>query len=348
MKVSIIIPVYNVSKYIERCLLSALNQTWQDLEIILVDDCTPDDSMEIAKRVAGAHVRGEIVTFLKHDKNRGQSAARNTGIDYAIGDYIYFLDSDDYLPHDSISTLAVIGKGGTYDFVSGSYEITGTQRAVPLSKMGHCSLTSNDEILSAYASNLWPRVVWNILIRKQFLKSEKLYFVEGIIHEDDFWTFQLACKAQAASFVENITYYYFTHYHSTTGNPSMWNLECRVRIIGLMYDYIMEEECLQKNRYVYTIFEEAKAKYFDRIIYFTKDTNFHHCSYMEFRHRRYISAWKAFWCFYPKISLLLCNLHYVFPSCIGYVYFKLFVKITYYWLVLPIKVKRILNIRTKK
>ena len=69
MKVSVIIPVYNVAKYIERCLLSVLNQTWQDLEIILVNDCTPDNSMEIAEKVIASHSRGGVVRCLAHEQN---------------------------------------------------------------------------------------------------------------------------------------------------------------------------------------------------------------------------------------------------------------------------------------
>ena len=71
MKVSIIVPVYNVAKYIERCLLSVLDQTWQDLEVILVNDCTPDNSMEIARRVVASHPRGTVVRCLEHEENRG-------------------------------------------------------------------------------------------------------------------------------------------------------------------------------------------------------------------------------------------------------------------------------------
>lgn len=102
MKVSIIIPVYNVSKYIKRCLKSVLGQTWKDLEIILVDDCTPDDSMDIVRGILETSSRSDIVTILKHEKNRGLSAARNTGIRQATGNYLYFLDSDDYLDRKSV------------------------------------------------------------------------------------------------------------------------------------------------------------------------------------------------------------------------------------------------------
>ena len=86
MKVSIIVPVYNVAKYIERCLLSVLNQTWPDLEVILVNDCTPDNSMEIVRRVVASHPRGAVVRCLEHEENRGLSAARNTGILASVGD----------------------------------------------------------------------------------------------------------------------------------------------------------------------------------------------------------------------------------------------------------------------
>ena len=70
MKVSVIIPVYNVAKYIERCLLSVLNQTWQDLEVILVNDCTPDGSMQIVKKLISSHPRGAEVRCLEHEKNK--------------------------------------------------------------------------------------------------------------------------------------------------------------------------------------------------------------------------------------------------------------------------------------
>lgn len=75
------------------------------LEVILVNDCTPDNSMEIVRRVVASHPRGTVVRCLEHEENKGQSVARNTGIRIATGDYLYFLDSDDYLPLDGIATL---------------------------------------------------------------------------------------------------------------------------------------------------------------------------------------------------------------------------------------------------
>ena len=131
MKVSIIIPVYNVAKYIERCLLSVLDQTWQDLEVILVNDCTPDNSMEIARRVVASHPRGTVVRCLEHEENRGLSAARNTGISASVGDYLYFLDSDDYISANAIELLADAAVQKRPDFVIGNYEVTGARRWAP-------------------------------------------------------------------------------------------------------------------------------------------------------------------------------------------------------------------------
>ena len=180
MKVSIIIPVYNVSKYIERCLKSVLGQTWKDLEIILVDDCTPDDSMDIVRGILETSSRSDIVTILKHEKNRGLSAARNTGIRQATGNYLYFLDSDDYLPANGIELLADAAIQYDVDFVIGNYEITGSPRWTPPLLLDTCLLVNNKEILSAYSKDKWYVMAWNKLIRKSFVNDSSLFFRKGL------------------------------------------------------------------------------------------------------------------------------------------------------------------------
>ncbi|MCD8184685.1 MAG: glycosyltransferase [Bacteroides sp.] len=345
MKVSIIIPVYNVSKYIERCLLSALNQTWQDLEIILVDDCTPDNSMEIARRVVASHARGGIVTFLKHDENRGLSAARNTGIAVAQGEYVYFSDSDDYLPDNSMELLADSALRYSSDLVVGNFQITGADRWAPPLQLPTGVLSGSNDILSSYARREWYVMACNKLVNKTYLLRHELYFQEGIIHEDDLWSFKMACTAQTVSIVNLPTYYYFMQPNSIMRAPSLRNLECRVAVIGYMYDYICSAKHLSENRFVYSIYENSKAAYFDRIIYFTKDTGFHYRSYQAFRQKKYISAWKAVWRFHPGMALVLRNLHYALPCRMGYLYFKLFVQISYYWKVLPIKLRKLFRLK---
>ena len=95
MKVSIIIPIYNVAPYIKRCLQSVADQTYKDIECILIDDCGSDNSINLAKEFIYDYKGNILFTILHHEENKGLSAARNTGLRYAKGEYVYFLDSDD-------------------------------------------------------------------------------------------------------------------------------------------------------------------------------------------------------------------------------------------------------------
>jgi len=119
MKISIIIPVYNVELYIERCILSVLNQTYQDIEIILIDDCGRDNSMTIAQQIIDNHPKKYETHILRHEKNQGLSESRNSGIRAANGNYLFFLDSDDELPNDSLQFL--VSNCHNDDMVMGSY-----------------------------------------------------------------------------------------------------------------------------------------------------------------------------------------------------------------------------------
>lgn len=339
MKVSVIIPVYNVSKYIERCLLSVLNQTWQDLEVILVDDCTPDNSMEIVEAVIASHLRGITVRLLKHEKNRGLSAARNTGICDALGEYLFFLDSDDYIPENAIELLANIAKLNKPDFVIGNYEVTGTKRWAPSLSLDTGYYEGNDFILSNYISGKWYVMAWNKLMNRSFLIQNELYFQEGMVHEDDLWSFKLANIALSMSVVNEVTYFYFIQPVSIMRAPSMYNLECRVLVLGYIFDIIQASQDLQSNRDIYIFFETLKVKYFDRILFLQKDKSFWYKSYLSFREKKYISSMKAMSCFHPGFKLALQNIHYGLPAFIGYLYFKAFVRLSYYLSVLPIKFK---------
>lgn len=109
MRISIIIPVYNVELYVEECLQSVANQTMTEgIECIIVDDRGQDNSAAIAKQYIDSY-KGDIrFTFIQREKNGGLSAARNTGIEAATGEYVYFLDSDDYLVPSAIETLISI------------------------------------------------------------------------------------------------------------------------------------------------------------------------------------------------------------------------------------------------
>lgn len=337
MKVSVIIPVYNVVHYIERCLLSALDQTWQELEIILVNDATPDDSMEVVEKVLAVHPRRSCVKVLTHPRNRGLSAARNTALREATGDYVFFLDSDDYLPRRSIERLAEAASGENVDFVVGNYEVTGGRRNTPPLRLPTGLLADNRRILETFAGGGWYVMAWSKLVSRSFLLRKRLFFQEGLVHEDDLWSFKMACLARRAYIVNEVTYFYYIQPDSITGRPSIRNLESRVEIIRLLFDFITSSELLRANRFVYLAFESFKAKYFDRILYFSRDEVFRRSAYDIFREKAYLTAFQAGKQFHPGWLQTVRNFHYAFSPSGGYRYFKGIVKLEYYVLVFPIK-----------
>ena len=125
--VSIIIPVYKVEEYLDRCVESVVNQTYTNLEIILVDDGSPDRCPQMCDDWAKKDDRIRVV----HQQNKGLSGARNTGIREAKGEYVYFLDSDDEITHDCIETLLKPLEIHCFDFVMGDYELRGIPTCFP-------------------------------------------------------------------------------------------------------------------------------------------------------------------------------------------------------------------------
>ena len=115
MKYSVIIPVYNVEKYLEKCLLSVLNQTFQDFQMIIVIDGATDGSEAIARRIKKEHPQADIQIIVQ--KNKGLGGARNTGMEYATGDYWLFIDSDDYLAENALEVLDRVTKDDKYDMI---------------------------------------------------------------------------------------------------------------------------------------------------------------------------------------------------------------------------------------
>lgn len=214
MLVSVIIPIYKVEQYIERCLDSVLNQTYQKLEIILVDDCSPDSSMDIARSVISRREKNEYRSFkyLRHDRNRGLSAARNTGIDASTGDFIFFLDSDDeILPH-CISSLVAESDNGRIDVVCGGLSFCGQIELMKYNTHYVCYdafYQNDDDIIDAYVRGRIPISAWNKLLSRNVVLKEELYFKEGLLFEDNLWSFIMIHSISSLKTVSLITYNYW-------------------------------------------------------------------------------------------------------------------------------------------
>jgi glycosyltransferase involved in cell wall biosynthesis len=239
MKVSVIIPVYNTARYIERCLYSVLEQRHKDLEIIVVDDCGKDNSMEIAAEVLGAGVpvgtpgsaagtaggaagARPAPLFLRHECNRGLSAARNTGLHSASGEYVFFLDSDDEIPPGAIANLTAMADrykdvqlvAGAVDVLPRSNEALGLHNNLPLYTQG------NYACAKAVLRREIPIMACNKLIKRDFILQHNLFFKEGLIHEDNEWSFRMAEHLTSLAITRQITYMY----HMNSGGLTLERL----------------------------------------------------------------------------------------------------------------------------
>lgn len=214
MKISIIIPIYNVRDYVERCLDSVICQECEDfdLECILVNDCTPDDSMDIVERKLRDYV-GEIdFEIISHLENGGLSVSRNTGLNAAKGDYIFFMDSDDRLQPDSLAYfIREKEKNGTdADIVLGNTFICKNGKPAMAFEEDDSILIDNSAgvALSKLMTRELYHTAWNKLIRRDYLLKYQIYFEKGIVDEDLLWSYLLFLNANKVLVLPRVTYIY--------------------------------------------------------------------------------------------------------------------------------------------
>lgn len=268
--VSVIIPVYQVSEYIELCLRSVIAQTYSDIECIIVDDATKDDSIEKCERLINANHNpnpnnggGIRFKILHHEVNRGLSAARNTGIDAASGEYIYFLDGDDEITPDCIETLVShVIDDNTVEMVQGSFIKDFGDKIIKY-QYNDSSITNNDEARRQFLYNRNINyAVWNKLLKRAFVLENCLYNKEGILCEDLLWTFYLIKFLKKAYLCHEITYYYKLRPGSiVTGKSEAERGKSEV----IVYDEILHNLTAGKEReelygFLYN-FSEILAKY---------------------------------------------------------------------------------------
>lgn len=178
-KVSVVVPVYNTQDYIEKCILSLVNQTLQDIEIIVVDDGSTDNSGRIIQRLQGEYPE-KIKVY--RQANGGQAVARNKGIGYCTGEYIGFMDSDDYVDVEMFRAMYECAVSSGADLVECDYRyvrVDGEQE-MELKPYGHVRKYKNqrDMFVNPLVSP------WNKLYKAEILRKEMIYFPEGYIYED--------------------------------------------------------------------------------------------------------------------------------------------------------------------
>lgn len=215
MLFSIIIPVYNVKEYLNRCLMSILNQSFGDYEIILVDDGSTDGSQFLCDSFAGKYAIIHVI----HQENRGLSSARNVGIDAANGKYIIFIDSDDWIAEGCLKEFSDIIIDNKPDLIVGKAKAINDLGAT-IDKENY-SATRGYYSIQEYLYYLKKKQGYSAcapfkLYRTEFLKKNHIKFKENIIHEDELWTPIVLSKAKSVFYSDIYFYYHYMRKGSIT------------------------------------------------------------------------------------------------------------------------------------
>lgn len=225
MNISVIVPVYNVEPYIERCLRSIMSQTFTDgVECILVNDCTPDKSMEIAERLIEEYKGNIQFRIISHEKNRGIAAVRNTGLDAAQGTYIQYIDSDDYVEPDMLEKMYKDAVKTNADIVVADYwESHEDCEIYQQQKVSQNSFAC----LPLIADSFLKVALWIKLIKRSLFFAHNLRFLEYRDFLEDWrMTFLLFFYANRVSYVSQAFVHYVKYNHlSYTFSVSLKNLE---------------------------------------------------------------------------------------------------------------------------
>lgn len=218
MRVSVVIPVFKVEKYIERCVRSLMEQTLRDVEFIFVDDASPDGSMEIVRQVVGEYNRD--VKILVHETNKGLPSARNTGLNVASGEYLFHCDSDDWLEPEMLEKMVNCAEAADADFVYCDYYLSFSEKE---RYMAQPHFTDKFEALQkGMLTGELKHNVWNKLIKRRLygdnnIQSPAAHYKGG----EDFMIVKLLRVAEKVAYVPEALYHYNrTNVHAITKKVS--------------------------------------------------------------------------------------------------------------------------------
>lgn len=223
IKVSVIIPIYNVEKYLYECINSVINQTLKNIEIICVNDGSTDKSQLILENFSKKDKRIKII----NQQNKGLSIARNVGLENSIGDYIYFLDSDDFMAQPNVLELMYeTCNNEKLDFLEGRFYFYFSKNLKKISKK-IVSINNKTLGLTLHKANIekksYGSVVWNKMYNKYFLKKNKLKFLENVYYEDLEFTYKLYQLSKNCKYIDIFTVNYRQREGSITKTKKFQN-----------------------------------------------------------------------------------------------------------------------------
>ena len=226
--VTISIPLYKCENFLEGCLNSVLKQTYANIEVTLINDNTPDNSVQIAKDFITKH-QLETWEIIHLEKNSGLSVVINKGIDTAKGKYLFFLDSDDTITPDCIQKLVEVGERTGAEMVVSQIECEQFKTGHKHFCMGQLNqlqtIVGNEQVFEAFVEGKILSSAVNKLFVVNYLQQEKIYFVPGLFAQDELWTFQLTLRLNSVAFQPDTTYTYYLHDKSVIHNRGKRNFD---------------------------------------------------------------------------------------------------------------------------
>lgn len=217
-QISVGMPVWGVEKYISRCLLSILNQDFEDMEVLVVNDCTPDKSIDIVREIADSHPKGNKIKIIEQPQNMGCWAARNRILDEAQGKYIFLIDSDDYLLENAIPKLYKKAEETQVEATYGSI-LPVNEDGYPIKNSGvdgavlpNMVLIGEDK-LACFANDNTNKLrlnnfIWNIMLRSDFIRKHQLRFRKTKFWDDVLFNADMQPLITSAAFISDFTYNY--------------------------------------------------------------------------------------------------------------------------------------------
>lgn len=236
MLVSILVPIYKVEKHLIKCLDTLFNQTYPDVEYIFLDDCSPDRSMSVLHSyIENHHLGGKQITFLMHTENKGIAITRSELVRQAKGDYILFVDSDDWMELDMVEHLVAATKNGTVDIVGCDY----AKNYVNERKTYHFenyAVNCQDNILLLLNYTIGP-ALWKFLVRKELF--QQIQFQPDIeIGEDYLASVKLYYYAESCACVHRYLYHYVQYNEARYSNKIAKSIEDHIKAVVAVEDFL--------------------------------------------------------------------------------------------------------------
>ena len=319
-EISIIIPIYNVEKYVAECLNSVISQTYDHskIECIIVDDCTPDRSMDIVNEIIREYDGDMAFITCRHEHNQGLSVARNTGIDIATGKYIYFIDSDDYLYDNAIETLMKVHAEhlDAEIIIGNAFDEYHNYNLFKLDRM-----KSFVNINYLFLGTTWVITAWNSLIKKELIDRTDVRFMSGIYFEDNLSNYNLLPNASNVSIISEVTYFYRKNEGGIMLGARKEKVEkCCNDYISILqnfmknldYPALVGRSVMAFNMLINTIdYVEKNRNIMDRTTYFERELKSVRKQFLHIllRKKRLFLSLMVLFSFYPLVNLRYIKLY---------------------------------------